>query len=206
MKASTSLLALFHSCGIGRSQRLALTCLAAAACLGIGGANAAPVAPSDPAPNGGDGGGNEKEGVFNEFAGRYNGNCVISAGPISAFGRGDAFVRGGKTGGVLTLRATVSANGQTIKSKRIITFKKSKINSRGTLISAGMVQPGTGRGRNTTKNNYFRYRDFYTVSSNGIPQSVLISGNARFFRNSARFIEIWSVSGQTLVFTYRVRP
>lgn len=183
-------------------KMLAIT-FAGAACLSIS-ATAAPIAQPNPSP--GHGGGNEKEGVFNEFAGGYQGNCVLSSNGITAFGRADAFIRGGKSGGGLTLRSTISASGQTIKVKRILTFKRRSFKSKSVLIAAGNVQPGSGGGRFTAKENFLRYNENATFTSSGVPQAITISGDARFFRNSILVTEIWSVSGQSLAFKHRLRP
>lgn len=176
--------------------------VAGAACLAIS-ATAAPIAQPNPSPD--NGGGGEKEGVFNEFAGRYQGNCVLSANGITAFGLADAFIRGGKSGGGLTLRSTISASGQTIKVKRKLTFKRRSFKSKSVLIAAGNVQPGSGGGRFTAKENFLRYNENATFTSGGVPQAVVITGDVRFFRNSILVSEIWSVSGQSLLFKYRLR-
>jgi hypothetical protein len=209
MKTSTTLPATFLKCAFGKLPTLAVSLLAGAACLAIGAANAAPIAqpnPSSGGGGGGGGGGGEKEGGFNEFAGRYSGTGVLSGGNPTLFGRGDAFVRKGNSGGGLTLRSTFSIGGQIAQFKRILTFKNRKLNSRSILISGGTVQAGVGRGRFTDKANLLRYKDFFVVQADGMPQTVIISGNARFFRNSARFTEVWSAPGQTVSFTYRLRP
>lgn len=177
--------------------------VAGAACLSIT-ATAAPIAQPNPSP--GNGGGSEKEGVFNKFAGGYQGNCVLSSNGITAFGRADAFIRGGKSGGGITLRSTISAGGQTIKVKRKLTLKRRSFKSKSVLIVAGNVQPGSGGGRFTAKSNFLRYNENATFFSGGMTQGVAIRGDARFFRNSIVFNEIWSVSGQSLAFKYRLRP
>lgn len=173
--------------------------------LGIGAADARTGSPQ-PSPDGGGGGGNEKESVFTEFAGSYSGNAFLS-GTTSAFGRADGFVRGGKVGGGLTLRGDVAAGGQSIRVKRILSFKRRTFNSKSALIGAGTNSTASGRGRYTAKTNFLRYKETSIFQiSGGSTQVINISGDARFSRNSLQVTEVWSVSGQSLVFRYRLRP
>lgn len=172
--------------------------------LAISAADARTGAPQ-PSPDGG-GGSNEKESVFNDFAGSYSGNALLS-GTTSAFGRADGFVRGGKVGGGLTLRGDVAASGQSIRVKRILSFKRRTFKSKSFLIGSGTNAIGSGRGRYTSRTNFLNYKETASFDTGGgNTQIININGDARFSRNSLQVTEVWSVSGQSLVFRYRLRP
>jgi hypothetical protein len=187
------------------SSRWKATILCAALSLGIGAAGARTGSPQ-PSPGGGGEGGNEKEGVFNEFAGSYSGNASLS-GTASAFGTARGFVRRGMGGGGLTLRADVAANGQSLRVKRILTFKRRTFKSKSLLLGVGTNAIGSGRGRFASRTNFLRYNETSSFDTGGgVMQTINITGDVRFFRNSMQATEIWSVTGQSLVFRYRLRP
>lgn len=184
-------------------SKAAILCVAVS--LAISAADARTGSPQ-PSPDGGGGGENEKESVFNEFAGSYSGNALLS-GTTSAFGRADGFVRGGKVGGGLTLRGDVAASGQSIRVKRILTFKRRTFKSKSILIGSGTNAVGSGGGRYTSRTNFLKYKETATFDTGGgSTQTINIRGDARFSRNSLQVTEVWSVSGQSLVFRYRLRP
>lgn len=189
-----------------RPSRLKATAvLCAVLSLGTGSIIARTGAPA-PSPGGGGGGETEKAGVFNEAAGSYQGQGVIAANGQAVIGTADGFIRGGKTGGGMILRGDFVGTGASIRLKRTLTFNRRTYSAKSVLISSGMSQAGSGRGRYSTNGNLLRYNEKSTFSVGGTPQPVNIRGTARFSSRSVSIIENWSVSGQALTFKFRLRP
>jgi hypothetical protein len=156
-------------------------------------------------PPPGGGGQTQSGSAFNSFAGSYSGNAFLS-GTTSASGSADGFVRGGNVGGGLILRADVSAGGQSLRVKRNLTFKRRTFKSKSLLKGVGTNSTVTGKGRYTSKPKFIRYRETSIFRlSGGMTQTIDIKGDARFFRRSIQITEIWSATGNSLVFRYRLR-
>ena len=117
------------------------------------------------------------EGPFNKFAGKYSGQVTLSSFGVSGPGTGSGVIRGGKAGGKLVLRSSVSANGSIFTTKRNLRFKRRSFQSTLTFIPGSSTATGTGGGRYSTNPTSIRYTDRTLVQQGGEVIPFQITGN-----------------------------